>query len=112
MMDLNKGDIVGINLNPKKGDEIGKVRPCIVLSNREENKILDTIIVVPLSTSLLDDMQPYRMRLKKRDNLNSDSDILINHIRTISKKRVTSDIGKITKEEYKAIIDSLCENFV
>lgn len=111
MMDLNRGDIVGINLNPKKGDEVGKVRPCIILSGNEENQILDTIIVVPLSTHLIDDMLPFRLRLEKRDNLHKDSDILINHIRTISNKRVTSFIGKITEREYQLIIENLCQNF-
>jgi mRNA interferase MazF len=56
-------------------------------------------------------MQPYRLRLKKRDNLKKDSDILINHIRTISKKRVTSKIAKITDDEYRVIIENLCKNF-
>ena len=110
-MELNRGDIVGINLNPKKGDEIGKIRPCIIISNDDENNILDTIIVIPLSTQLIDDMKPYRLRLTARDNLEKDSDILINHIRTISKKRVTSKIAKITDAEYKMIIQNLCENF-
>ena len=111
MMELNRGDIVGINLNPKKGDEIGKVRPCVIISNDDENSILDTIIVMPLSTQLIDNMLPYRLRLPARDNLKKDSDILINHIRTISKKRVTSQIAKITDDEYKLIISNLCENF-
>jgi len=110
-MDLNRGDIVGINLNPKKGDEIGKIRPCVIISNDDENKILDTIIVIPLSTQLIDDMLPYRLRLVKRDRLEKDSDLLINHIRTISKKRVTSKISKITHEEYNLIISNLCKNF-
>jgi len=110
-MDLSRCDIVGINLNPKKGDEVGKIRPCIIISNDDENKILDTIIVMPLSTQLIDDMLPYRLRLSKRDKLEKDSDILINHIRTISKKRVTSKIAKITDDEYKLIIKNLCENF-
>ncbi len=110
-MELNRGDIVGINLNPKKGDEVGKIRPCIIISHDDENRILDTIIVMPLSTQCIDDMKPYRVRLSKRDNLEKDSDILINHIRTISKKRVTSKIAKITNDEYKLIIQNLCENF-
>ncbi|MBU1668206.1 type II toxin-antitoxin system PemK/MazF family toxin [bacterium] len=110
-MGLRRGDIVGINFNPKKGDEIGKIRPCIILSGDDENAILDTIIVMPLSTQLLDDMLPFRMRLKKRDNLEKESDILINHVRTISSKRVTSFIGKVTNEEYQQIIENLCQNF-
>lgn len=110
-MDLNRGDIVGINLNPKKGDEVGKIRPCIIISDNESNQILDTIIVVPLSTQLIDDMLPFRLRLVKRDSLDKDSDILLNHIRTISNKRVTSNISKITDDEYKLIITNLCKNF-
>jgi len=110
-MDLSRGDIVGINLNPKKGDEIGKIRPCIIISNDDENHILDTIIVIPLSTKLIDDMLPYRLRLSVRDKLEKDLDVLINHVRTISKKRVTSKIGKITDNEYHLIIQNLCKNF-
>ena len=66
---------------------------------------------MPLSTRLLDDMKPYRLRLLKRNNLKEDSDILINHIRTISKKRVTSKIGSISKDEYANIIKNLCKIF-
>ncbi|MEA3455510.1 MAG: type II toxin-antitoxin system PemK/MazF family toxin [Campylobacterota bacterium] len=110
-MELNRGDIVGINLNPKKGDEVGKIRPCIIISDNEENQILDTVIVIPLSTHLIDDMLPFRLRLRKRDKLNKDSDVLINHVRTISNKRVTSFIGKITDNEYSLIIENLCKNF-
>ena len=110
-MDLSRGDIVGINLNLKKGDEVGKVRPCIILSGNEENEILDTLMVVPLSTHLIDDMLPFRLRLLKRDDLRQDSDVLINHLRSISNKRVTSFIGKITDDEYALIIENLCKNF-
>jgi mRNA interferase MazF len=108
-MELNRYDIVGINLNPKKGDELGKIRPCIILSDNDSNSVLDTIIVVPLSTHLIDDMQPYRKRLKKRSGLKNDSDALLNHIRTISKKRVTSKIATITQEEYISIKTYICE---
>ncbi len=110
-MDLNRGDIVGINLNPKKGEEVGKVRPCIIISDNDSNQILDTIIVIPLSTKLIDDMLPFRLRLTQRDKLHQDSDVLINHVRTISSKRVTSFIGKITHQEYNSIIENLCKNF-
>ena len=110
-MDYKRGDIVGINLNPKKGDEVGKIRPCVIISNNDENQILDTIIVMPLSTQLIDDMLPYRLRLSKRGKLEKDSDVLINHVRTISKKRVTSKISKVTKDEYDLIIQNLCNNF-
>jgi len=112
MMDFKRGDIVIVNFNPKKGHEVGKIRPAVIISGNEENMILDTIILLPLSTSLVDDMEPYRMRILKRDDLKQDSDILINQIRTISKKRIDKKIAEVTKEEYLKIIDLLCKNFI
>ena len=86
-MELNRGDIVIVNLYPKKGDEVGKIRPAVIISGNDENSILDTVILLPLSTDLLDDMFPYRLRIEKRDNLKEDSDILINQIRTFYQKQ-------------------------
>ena len=111
MMELNKGDIVTVNLNPKKGDEVGKIRPAVIISGNDENSILDTVILMPISTVLIDDMDPYRMRILKRDNLKKDSDILINQIRTLSKKRIGEKIATLTDDEYKKIIEFLCKNF-
>lgn len=110
-MDYKKGDIVTINFNPKKGDEVGKIRPALIISGNEENQILDTIIVVPLSTQLLDGMEPFRLRITKREGLKQNSDILINHIRTISKKRVGTKIAGINEKEYQVVISNLCKNF-
>jgi mRNA interferase MazF len=112
MMDYKRGDIVTINLNPKKGDEVGKIRPAVIVSGVEENMIVDTIIVMPLSTSLIDDMKPFRVRVQKREKLKHDSDVLINHIRAISKKRVGEKIASITESEYQEIVESLCRNFL
>ena len=58
-MEFNRGDIVIVNLYPKKGDEVGKIRPAVIISGNDENSILDTVILLPLSTDLLDDMFPY-----------------------------------------------------
>ncbi len=110
-MDFKRGDIVTVNLNPKKGHEVGKIRPAIIISNDDENKILDTVILMPLSTDLIDDMEPYRIRITKRDNLKYNSDLLINQIRTLSKVRIKEKIGTITDNEYQNIIENLCKNF-
>ena len=110
-MEFNCGDIVIVNLYPKKGDEVGKIKPAVVISGNDENAILDTVIVIPLSTDLIDDMLPYRMRITARDNLKVDSDILINQIRTLSKIRIKEKIAKLTVSEYETLIQSLCKNF-
>ena len=110
-MELNRGDIVIVNLYPKKGDEVGKIRPAVIISGDDENSILDTVILLPLSTDLIDDMQPYRMRISSRKNLKQDSDILINQIRTLSKIRIKEKIAKLTDDEYNLVIENLCKNF-
>jgi len=51
------------------------------------------------------------MRLSSRENLKKDSDILINQIRTLSKIRIKEKIAKLTKDEYKQVIENLCKNF-
>jgi len=111
-MDFKRGDIVTVNLNPKRGHEVGKIRPAVIISNDDENNILDTVILMPLTTDLLDDMQPYRVRIKKRDNLKQNSDVLINQVRTLSKQRIKTKIATITQEEYQNIIQNLCKNFL
>lgn len=111
MMELTKGDIVIVNLYPIKGDEVGKIRPAVIVSGDDENSILDTVILMPLSTDLLEDMSPYRMRIQKRDNLKEDSDILVNQIRTLSKTRIKEKIAKLTQAEYDSVIQLLCKNF-
>ena len=111
-MDFKRGDIVIVNLNPKKGHEVGKIRPAVIISDDDENDILDTVILLPLSTDLIDNMEPYRMRITKRENLKYDSDILINQIRTLSKQRIGEKIATLTKEEYILLTKHLCKNFI
>ena len=111
-MDFKRGDIVTVNLNPKKGHEVGKVRPAIIISDDDENNVLDTLILLPLSTDLIEDMEPYRMRIEKRDNLKQDSDILINQIRTLSKQRIGEKIAELTNDDYALVVKSLCKNFI
>jgi len=110
-MELNRGDIVIVNLYPKKGDEVGKIRPAVIVSGNDENAILDTVMLMPLSTDLIDNMYPYRMKILKRDGLKEDSDILINQIRALSKTRIKEKIAKLTSVEYDTVIQNLCKNF-
>lgn len=66
---------------------------------------------MPLSTKLIDDMEPYRRRIIQRDNLKQDSDVLINQVRTLSKLRIKEKIASVSDEEYQGIIENLCKNF-
>ena len=108
-MDYKQRDLVIVNLYPKKGDEVGKIRPCIVLSNTLDNRELETLIVMPLSTKLIEDVYPYRVRLSKRKSLHNESDVLVNQLRTVSKKRVLEYLGQISECECTKIKEALCQ---
>jgi mRNA interferase MazF len=110
-MECNRGDIVIVNLYPKKGDEAGKIRLALIISDDDENAILDTVILMPLSTDLIDNMEPYRMRILSREGLKEDSDILINQIKALSKTRIKEKVAKLTFSEYDSVIQNLCKNF-
>ena len=104
-MMVSKGDIWLVNLNPiKKNNEMGKVRPVLVYQNDELNHSeYPTTIIIPLSTSLIDDVEPIRYRICKRDNLKEDSDIVITQIRAIDNDRFIEKLATVTQKEIQKI---------
>jgi mRNA interferase MazF len=46
---LTRGTIIDVNLEPTKGSETGKTRPCIVVTNNIYNELVPVIQVVPLT---------------------------------------------------------------
>jgi len=108
MMVLNRGDICLINFNPAKGGEIGKLRPAIVISDSMDNEILNTIIVIPLSTVIEKDALPYRYLITKREKLEKNCDACIYEIRALSKVRVKEKLAVLNNQELEVIQDSLC----
>jgi mRNA interferase MazF len=103
-MDYKRGDIVLVNFNPqKRAEEIGKVRPAVILSDSELNEILDLVTVVALTTNLIDDALPLRVRIKKRENLKDDSDAMVEQLRSVSKDRIGKKIGSLSNKELSLI---------
>ena len=83
----------------------------LIISKDDENSILDTVIILQLSSSTLDDMFHYRVRIQNRDNLIDDSDILINQITTLNIFNIIEKIAKLRQEEKEWVIQALCKNF-
>lgn len=89
---LLRGGVYLANLNPSKGSEPGKVRPVLVVQNNWLNELSHpTVIVLPLSTVLIDDVEPLRFRLQPRGQLHKTSDVLCEQIRALDTRRITSD---------------------
>ncbi len=49
MTTLKRGMVIDVNLNPTKGSETGKVRPCVIVTNDVYNERVPVIQVVPIT---------------------------------------------------------------
>ncbi len=49
MTTLKRGMIIDVNLNPSKGSETSKIRPCIIVTNNTYNERVPVIQVVPIT---------------------------------------------------------------
>jgi mRNA interferase MazF len=104
-MTVCKGEIWLVNLNPqKKSNEIGKTRPAVVIQNDLLNQSdYATVIILPMTTVLIDDAEPLRFRVKKRAGLESESDILVAHARAVDKERLLQKLGELSSVEMEQI---------
>ena len=100
---FKKGEIYLAKLNPKKGNEVGKIRPILIYQTNLLNDCQHpTTIILPLSTILIDNTYPLRYRVNKRDKLEKDSDILCDQIRALDNQRIIPNL--IATLSYKEIL--------
>ena len=103
-MDYKRGDIVLVDFNPqKKQEEIAKVHPAIIVSDSDLNQVLDLVSVVALTTNLIDNALPLRVRINKKDLLREDSDAMIEQLRGISKRRIKEKLTSLNDEQLRQI---------
>ena len=101
---FQKGEIYLAKLNPKKGNEVGKIRPVLIYQTNVLNECgHPTTIILPISTVLIEDAYPLRYRIKKRDKLEQTSDVLCDQIRALDNQRILN--GLLTKLSYKEMLE-------
>jgi len=49
MIELRRGIVVDVSLDPVKGSETGKTRPCVVVTNGSYNERVPVVQVVPVT---------------------------------------------------------------
>lgn len=98
---FERGGIYLAKLYPSKGAEPGKTRPVLVLQDNALNEVgHETVVILPLTTNLIDDTFPLRMRILKRNLLEQNSDILCDQIRAIDSKRIINNkLATVSKNE-------------
>ena len=93
-----KYEVWTANFSPSRGSEINKIRPCLIISPNIPNTFIDTVIVLPLTSTIKE--YPSRVNYKFNDR---EGQIMIDQIRTISKLRLIKKIGTIDTETFKEV---------
>ena len=107
-MVFKRGAIYLANFNPSKGTEAGKIRPCLIMQSDLLNEAEHpSTTVLPLTTQLIDDATPLRYRIKSRDKLKADSDIMLDQTRTIDNKRITNDVLTVLDSAELAEVETM-----
>jgi mRNA interferase MazF len=103
---VNRFDVVRVALDPTRGSEIRKARPCLIVSPDETNAHLRTLIVAPMTTG----GKPYPTRVPCRLD-GRDSLVVLDQIRTVDKARVIGVLGRVDDATQAAVLGTLGELF-
>lgn len=95
-----KGSLVWVSLDPARGAEVPKTRPCIIVSRTEANDVSATVTIVPLSsvTGRAVERLVQPLLSAKDTRLPKDSRALCDQVRAIDKERIRGTAGVLSRE--------------
>ncbi len=102
-MNPKRGEIWWVNLDPTKGNEIRKHRPCVIVSADFINRGRKTPVVVPLSGSP-DCAPPVVISVP---SAGKDSVAVIDQVRAVDKSRFTHTTGTLSVSDLANVEQSL-----
>ena len=101
-----RGDVFLIELDPTRGSEIRKTKPCLVISPNELNQHLRTVIVAPMTTG--GQAYPWRVRCRFRERAGF---VAIDQLRTVDSARLVKRLGRVSPGTLTAVLAILQEMF-
>lgn len=103
---VQRGEVYLVELNPTRGRELRKTRPCVVVSPDELNASMGTFIVAPLTTG----SHPYPFRIACRF-AGKDGHLVLDQLRTVDRERLVKRLGAITAPTLAKALGVLQEMF-
>lgn len=100
---MNRGDVYWVDLEPTRGSEINKLRPCVLVGATPMNKARRTVVVVPLSTSATA-RPPVVVSVIC---LERSVAAVCDQIRTVDKSRLVKVAGKLSLADLATLDDAL-----
>jgi len=104
---VKRGEVHLVELNPTRGREIRKTRPCVVVSPDELNRHMRTHIVAPLTTG--GHGYPFRVPCRFKNKVGH---IVLDQIRTVDRDRLVRNLGRISPGTLKRVLTVLQEMLV
>ena len=106
MKSILRGQVHWAQLDPARGSEMAKRRPCVVLSVREINDHRRTVVVLPLTTTETPAGFPL---LIATPSVSASSKVRTEHIRAIDKSRLSGYITDMGGDDLAEIERALCK---
>lgn len=103
---VHRGEVFLIELNPARGREIRKTRPCVVVSPDDLNAHVRTFIVAPLTTG----GRPYPFRIPCRF-AGRAGHVVLDQIRTVDHERLVRRLGRLAPPTLQRVLSVLQEMF-
>ena len=103
---IERGAVYSVELDPTRGSEIRKTRPCVVVSPDELNRYLRTGIVAPMTTG----GQPYPWRVPCRFRGKSGA-VAVDQLRTVDTERLAKRLGVLPEATARTVLERLTEFF-
>jgi mRNA interferase MazF len=102
-----QGEVWLVALDPTKGSETRKTRPCLVVSPDEMNQHIATVIVVPLTTRVR--AYPTRIGVHFRGKAGQAA---LDRIRTVDQTRLVKKLGAVPEATLDQVAGVLVEMFI
>lgn len=99
---MRRGEIWLVELNPTRGSEIQKTRPCVVVSPNELNANLRTVIVAPMTSKGF--AAPFRVPLTHGGTKGL---LLLDQLRAVDKSRLVKKAGTAHHKTLAAALATL-----
>lgn len=107
-MRLERGTIVLVALDPTRGHEQRGTRPCAIVSDVElaADQRYPLVAVVPISATAGEGAL-YPLLSPGQSGLRKESFALIDHVRSVDKRRIERVFGRLSSDEIAAIDEGL-----
>lgn len=112
-MDIKYGDVLWADLGKTPKGIQGGERPVIVIQNDAGNFFAPTLIIVPLTKEIKKINQPTHciLQMSKENGLYTDSMVLGEQIRIISKDVIKGKIGRLNEKEWRDVEKAFKSSF-